>query len=71
MLQQMQSTDFRSSMLSNIPADDSTDPWNSNGPILTTIVIATDIESHNLSSTDDVQIRVSEWSDGLEMKLEM
>ena len=65
MLQQMQSTDFRSSMLSNIPADDSSDPWNSNGPILTTIVIATDIESHNLSSTDDVQIRVSEWSDGL------
>ena len=26
MLQQMQSTDFRSSMLSNIPADDSSDP---------------------------------------------
>ena len=65
MLQQMQSTDFRSSMLSNIPADDSSDPWNSNGPILTTIVIATDIESHNLSSTDEVQIRVSEWSDSL------
>ena len=42
----LQSIDYRSMMVSNLPADDSDDPWASDGPVLTTFVIVTDPAEH-------------------------
>ena len=65
MLMGMQSIDYRSMMISNLPAEDSTDPWDSDGPVLTTFVIVTEPGEHDVDVIGDVQEKVSEWADEL------
>ena len=62
----MQSIDYRSMMVSNLPADDSLNPWDSDGPVLTTFVVVTDPDVHDLKVIGDVQLLVTEWADDLE-----
>ncbi|MBG45107.1 MAG: hypothetical protein CMB76_01150 [Euryarchaeota archaeon] len=61
----MQSIDYRSMMISNLPAEDSTEPWNSDGPVLTTFVVVTEPGEHGVEVIGDVQEKVSEWADEL------
>ena len=61
-LTSMQSIDYRSLMVSNLPADDESNPWESDGPVLTTFVVNSDPAEHNLEVLDDVQDRISEWA---------
>ena len=58
----LQSLDYRSMMISNIPADDSDDPWNSDGPVLTSFVVVTDPDEHGANVIGDVQEEVSKWT---------
>ena len=61
----MQDIDFRSSMLSNLPADDHDNPWDSDGPVLTTFVVITDPEEFDYEVLDEVQDEITEWADDL------
>ncbi len=61
----MQSIDYRSMMVSNLPVADSDKPWDSDGPVLTTFVVVTDPEVHDLEVIGDVQVLVSGWSEDL------
>ena len=65
LLMGLQSIDYRSMMVSNLPAEDSDEPWESDGPILTTFVVNTDPEVHDLEVIGDVQIKISEWAEEL------
>ena len=64
----MQSIDYRSSMVSNLPADDASNPWDSDGPILTTFVVNTDPAEYDLEVLDDVQDLITEWAEDLKEK---
>ena len=61
----MQSIDYRSMMVSNLPADDASNPWGSDGPVLTTFVVNSDPVEHDLEVLDDVQDRITEWAEDL------
>tara|TARA_B110001452_G_scaffold207644_1_gene177840 strand:- start:30 stop:2834 length:2805 start_codon:yes stop_codon:yes gene_type:complete len=61
----MQSIDYRSMMASNLPVADSANPWDSDGPVLTTFVVVTDPEVHDLEVIGDVQVLISGWSEDL------
>ena len=61
----MQSIDYRSSMVSNLPADDASNPWDSDGPVLTTFVVNTDPAEYDLEVLDDVQDLITEWAEDL------
>mgnify|MGYP001388931405 CR=1 FL=1 len=61
----MQDVDFRSLMLSNLPADDHDNPWDSDGPVLTTFVVITDPEEFDYEVLDEVQDEITEWADDL------
>ena len=65
MLMGMQSIDYRSMMISNLPAEDSTVPWDSDGPVLTTFVVVTEPGEHGVEVIGDVQEKVSEWAEEL------
>ena len=65
LLSGLQSIDYRSMMVSNIPADDSEDPWNSDGPVLTSFVIVTDPNEHEAEVIGVVQNKVTIWADEL------
>ena len=64
----MQSIDYRALMVANLPADDSSNPWDSDGPVLTTFVVITDPVEYDLKIIDDVQEIVTEWAEGLKEK---
>ena len=61
----MQSIDYKQLMVSNLPADDQKNPWQSDGPILTTFVVVTDPEVHDAEVIGDVQEEVALWADDL------
>ena len=61
----LQSIDYRSMMISNLPAEDSDEPWESDGPILTTFVVNTDPAIHGVDVIGDVQIKITEWAEVL------
>ena len=65
MLMGMQSIDYRSMMISNLPAEDSSEPWDSDGPVLTTFVVVTEPSEHGVEVIGDVQEKVSEWAEEL------
>ncbi len=58
----MQSIDYRSIMISNLPADDSSKPWESDGPVLTTFVVVTDPVEYGVEVTGDVQEIITTWA---------
>ena len=58
----MQSIDYRSIMISNLPADDSSNPWESDGPVLTTFVVVTDPVEYGVEVIGDVQETITTWA---------
>ena len=67
----MQSIDYRSMMVSNLPADDASNPWVSDGPVLTTFVVNSDPAEHDLEVLDDVQDRITEWAADLKEQADL
>ena len=65
MLNGLQSLDYRSMMVSNLPAEDTNNPWDSDGPVLTSFVIVTDPEEHGVDVIGDVQVEVTQWAEDL------
>ncbi len=61
----MQSIDYKQLMVSNLPAEDKENPWQSDGPILTTFVVVTDPEVHDAEVIGDVQETVAIWAEEL------
>ena len=61
----MQSIDYRAIMISNLPADDSAEPWESDGPVLTTFVVVTDPAEYGVEVTGDVQEIITTWAESL------
>ncbi len=59
----LQSVDYRGLIISCLPAEDSEDPWSSDGPALTTFVIVTDPAEHGVEVIGEVQINVTEWAE--------
>jgi len=61
----MQSVDYRAIMISNLPADDSAEPWQSDGPVLTTFVVVTDPAEYGVEVTGEVQEIITTWAESL------
>ena len=60
----LQSIDYRSAMLGSLPvADRENDPWNSSGPVLTTLVVSTEPADYDVEILGDVQVKITEWSE--------
>ena len=55
-------------MIANLPAEDSTKPWDSDGPVLTTFVVVTDPVEYDLEVIDGVQEIITEWAEELKDK---
>lgn len=66
----MQEIDYRSIIISNLPAEDENDPWNSDGPVLTNYVIVTEPEEHGFEVIGDVQELVTAWAEDLLLEAE-
>jgi len=64
----MQSIDYRAMLIANLPAEDAQDPWNSDGPVLTTFVVVTDPVEHDLEVLDEVQDEITKWAEDLNEK---
>ncbi|MEL0101685.1 MAG: MMPL family transporter, partial [Euryarchaeota archaeon] len=64
-LQGMQYIDYKELMISNLPAEDNENPWQSDGPILTSFVVITDPEIHEKDVIGDVQEEISLWASDL------
>ncbi len=65
LLNGLQSIDYRSMMISNLPAEDSNNPWDSDGPVLTSYVVITDPTEHGVEVIGDVQEKVTIWASDL------
>ena len=65
MLMGMQSIDYRAIMVSNLPANDALEPWESNGPVLTTFVVVTDPAEYDLEVTGEVEKVITKWAEEL------
>tara|TARA_B100001115_G_C15848408_1_gene429107 strand:+ start:7498 stop:10263 length:2766 start_codon:yes stop_codon:yes gene_type:complete len=61
----MQSIDYRSMMISNLPAEDILKPWDSSGPVLTSFVVVTDPDEHNVTLIGEVQKNITIWAEEL------
>ena len=63
-LSELQEIDYRSAILSNMPAGERADPWNMSGVVITTLVISNDPLVHGLDSSqfDRVQNNIDKWS---------
>jgi len=61
-LQGMQNIDYKALLISNLPAEDKENPWQSDGPILTSFVVITDPEIHDKEVIGDVQEEISVWA---------
>jgi predicted RND superfamily exporter protein len=60
----LQSIDYRSAILGSLPvADRTNDPWNSSGPVLTTLVVSTEPGDYGFEILGDVQAQLNNWSE--------
>ena len=67
----LQNIDHRSNIIATMPAEDKQSPWESDGPILISLVVSTDPENYeNAEIIGDVQQRIVDWADAslVEMK---
>ena len=64
MMKGLQEINFKESILSNIPLDERTDPWNMSGPVITTLVISNDPVVYGLEANDfdKAQNEINAWS---------
>ena len=65
LLMGMQSIDYRAMMLSCLPVEDSDEPWESDGPILTTFVVNTDPAEYDLEIKGEVETLITAWAEEL------
>ena len=64
LLSGLQSIDYRAAILGSLPvADRTNDPWNSSGPVLTTLVVSTEPADYGVDILGDVQAMITNWSD--------
>ena len=64
LLSGLQSIDYRAAILGSLPVADRTDdPWNSSGPVLTTLVVSTEPADYGVDILGDVQAMITNWSD--------
>ena len=60
----LQNIDHRSNIIATMPAEDKQSPWESDGPILISLVVSTDPQNYeNADIIGDVQERIVEWAD--------
>ena len=60
----LQNIDHRSNIISTMPANDKSSPWESDGPILISLVVSTDpVNYEDAEIIGDVQELVVEWTD--------
>ena len=60
----LQNIDHRSNIIATMPAEDKQRPWESDGPILISLVVSTDPQNYeNADIIGDVQERIVEWAD--------
>ena len=60
----LQNIDHRSNIIATMPADDKQSPWESDGPILISLVVSTDPQNYeNAEIIGDVQQRIVDWAD--------
>ena len=60
----LQNIDHRSNIIATMPAEDKQSPWESDGPILISLVVSTDPENYeNAEIIGDVQQRIVDWAD--------
>jgi len=71
LLSGLQSIDYRAAILGSLPVVDRTDdPWNSSGPVLTTLVVSTEPADYGVDILGDVQAMITNWSDLLVQDLQ-
>lgn len=64
LLSGLQSIDYRAAILGSLPVVDRTDdPWNSSGPVLTTLVVSTEPADYGVDILGDVQAMITNWSE--------
>lgn len=60
----LQNIDHRSNIIATMPAEDKQSPWESDGPILISLVVSTDPQNYeNAEIIGDVQQRIVDWAD--------
>ena len=62
----LQSIDFRDLILSCLPSEDRTSPWESDGPVLITLVIDGEPAAWGVETSDEVNAIIMEHVVGLE-----
>ena len=61
----LQNINHRGNIVSTMPAEDKEEPWESDGPVLISLVISTEPSNYeNAEIIGDVQTLVTEWSEG-------
>ena len=58
----LQSVDFRAAVLSCLPNEDADDPWNTDGPVLITLVVSSEAEDYGYEVLDEVQTDLEAWA---------
>ena len=59
----LQSVDFRGAILSCIPNEDAQDPWNSDGPVMVTLVVSSEPTDYGYDILGDVQVDLTAWAE--------
>ena len=60
----LQNIDHRSNIIATMPVEDKQSPWESDGPILISLVVSTDPQNYeNAEIIGDVQQRIVDWAD--------
>jgi len=65
----LQSVDFRTLILTTLPAEDEADPWASDGPVLITLVVDGEPAAWGLETSDEANERLKGIMDALEADL--
>lgn len=61
-LKGLQSVDFRAAVLSCLPNEDAQDPWNTDGPVLITLVVSSEADDYGYDVLDEVQTDLEAWA---------
>ena len=62
----LQTVDFRSAILSCLPADDASNPWVSDGPVLVTLVVTSEPLDYDYEILGDVQEDLTLWAENFQ-----
>ena len=65
----LQSVNFRAAILSCLPSEDANDPWLSDGPVMTTLVVSSEPLDYGYEILGDVQADLAIWAEDMESDL--